>query len=60
MIANSKKVVLLCDSTKFDHLSFSKICDFRKIHSVVTDEKPTEQWIDFLKENDVELLYYEK
>lgn len=57
MIRNCKKVVLLCDSSKFDRVSFCKICDFDKINAVITDKKPSSQWLECLREKGVELIY---
>lgn len=57
MIKNCKKVVLLCDSSKFDNVSFSKIYDFDKINCLITDKKPSSRWMELLKEKRVELIY---
>jgi DeoR/GlpR family transcriptional regulator of sugar metabolism len=57
MIKNCKKVILLCDSSKFDKVSFSKICDFDKISCIITDKKPITRWMDFLKEKSVEVIF---
>jgi len=45
MMKNSKKSVLLCDPTKFDKVSFSKVCDFTKIDYLITDAKPSDEWL---------------
>ena len=57
MMRNSKKSVLLCDHTKFDKVSFSKICDFTKIDCLITDVKPSDEWTNYLKDLDVKLIY---
>lgn len=57
MIKNCDKVVLLCDSSKFDKTSFSKVCEFNMINCIITDKKPSSQWIEFLREKGVELLF---
>lgn len=57
MTNNCKKVVLLCDSSKFDKISFCKICDFDKINCIITNKKPSSRWIEFFKEKSVELIY---
>lgn len=57
MIKNCKKIVLLCDSTKFDNVAFCKIEDFDKIHYIVTDKCPSAQWENFFMEKNVTLLY---
>jgi DeoR/GlpR family transcriptional regulator of sugar metabolism len=57
MIKSCKKVVLLCDNSKFSKVSFSKICDFNKINYIITDKRLSSSWMEFLKEKDVELIY---
>lgn len=57
MIKNCKKVVLLCDSSKFNKVSFTKICDFEKANFIITDKKPSSLWIQFLMEKGVEIIY---
>ena len=57
MIKNCKKVVLLCDSSKFDKVSFNKICDFDKIDCIITDKKLSSQRAQFLREKGVEIIY---
>lgn len=57
MVKNCRKAVLLCDSTKFDKVAFCKICDFDKIHCLITDQKPPSQWMEFLKEKGVSIIY---
>ncbi len=48
--------ILAIDGTKFDKISFVKVCDVRDVDTIVTDEAPSERWIEYLKENDVELV----
>lgn len=57
MINNCKKVVLMCDYTKFDQVSFCKICNFDKIDYIVTDRKPSYNWIEFFNKMDVKLVF---
>lgn len=51
------KRVLAVDATKFDKISFVKVCDASEVDLIVTDEAPTERWAEYLKENNVELVY---
>ena len=53
--ANRK--VLAVDGTKFDKISFVKVCDVADIDTVVTDEKPDDRWVEYLRNKDVELVY---
>ena len=57
MMENCKKVVLLCDNSKFDKISFCKICGFEKIDHVITDKRPSSQWVEYFKEKGVDLDY---
>ena len=53
--ANRK--ILAVDSTKFDKISFVRVCDMADIDVVVTDSQPTERWIEHFKDKNVELVY---
>lgn len=57
MAQSSRKVVLLCDHTKFDTISFCKVMDFKSIHYLITDRKPDARWSEFLAKKDIQVLY---
>ena len=59
MIEAAEKVYLAVDSTNFGKTAFSKICDISEIDIVVTDKKPNDMWIEYLKANNVECIYPE-
>jgi DeoR/GlpR family transcriptional regulator of sugar metabolism len=40
MIASARKVILVADSSKFDHSAFAKIGELHNIHALVTDASP--------------------
>lgn len=50
--------ILCLDSTKFDQISFMKVCDIRDIDVLVTDKNPGETWNKRLIENGVRLEVY--
>lgn len=54
-VHQSQHVCLLADHSKFDRTSFSKICDFGELHSVVSDEGLAENWQTLFALNDVQL-----
>ena len=56
-ILHSTQAFLLCDHSKFDRDSFSKICDFNDIYALITNKQPNSYWIDFLASQDVKLYY---
>lgn len=59
MISRSMKRVLLIDHSKFrDHIRFL-IADFKEVDAVITDRKPNKEWIEYLTDNNVELIYPE-
>ena len=57
MIKSSKKSILLVDHTKFDSSAFCKIGDIGIIDTIITDEKPDDSWVAFLKEHHTQLMY---
>ncbi len=56
-IKNANKIILAVDSTKFDKISFVKICELADIDIVVTDVKPSNEFISVLEKNNIELIY---
>ncbi|MFF2908987.1 DeoR/GlpR family DNA-binding transcription regulator [Paenibacillus sp. NPDC057934] len=57
MQQQANKVVLLVDHAKFDRIAFIKLLSFDKIDYIVTDQKPSEEWVEFLKKHQVSLIY---
>ena len=57
MLKNSKKKFVLVDSSKFDNISLSKVCEINDIDLVVTDKKPSGDYIKYFQKNNVELVY---
>lgn len=56
-IANAREVVLLVDHTKFQAASLFKIVDWEMIKKIVTDERPTDEWIRFFADRNIELIF---
>lgn len=54
-ISQSRCVILLADHTKFDKMSFVKICDFSKIDILITDKPLSEDWMKMLSNQSVEV-----
>lgn len=46
MIDAAKIRILAADSTKFDKLSFTKICDLSDIDMIITDAEPDKKWMN--------------
>lgn len=57
MIEQAKSCILLADATKFNKTAFTKICDFDKIAKIVTDKEPNNRWLEFTRNNEIELIY---
>ncbi len=53
----AEKRVLAVDSTKFDKISFVRVCDTSEVDVIVTDCKPAERWVEYLRGKDIELVY---
>ena len=56
-LRNAKKVILAADSTKFDKISFVKICNLNDIDVVVTDVTPSDDFIKEFEKNNIQLIY---
>lgn len=57
MLNNSAKRILLCDDTKFDRVSFCRICDFDSIDMVVTNKKPSDKWLNLASSKGTGFIY---
>lgn len=57
MINSAERRILALDSEKFDKKSFVKVCQATDVNVVVTDVEPSERWVGFCHENDIELVY---
>ena len=57
IIKAADKVVLLADSDKFGRSSFSQVCDISAVNTLITNMKPSEEWIEKLAEMNIELIY---
>ena len=55
-IEQAERVVVLCDSSKFDHRSVSKVCDLGRAATIVTDSAPPGHLADALARASVEIL----
>ena len=60
MLQSAKQRILAVDHTKFDNIALSRICAITEIDIVVTDEKPSEQWLAYFNEKGIKCLYGEE
>lgn len=57
IFAAADRKILAVDSTKFDKISFVRVCDIADVDTVVTDKQPADRWIEYFKEKNVRLVY---
>ena len=57
MLENSLQKILLIDSSKFDEIKFNRICTLEEIDIIITDNRPTERYFSFFRENNIKVLY---
>lgn len=57
MLKCAKQRILAVDHTKFDNIAFSKICELSEIDMVVTDVRPSAEWMNYFAEKGIECLY---
>ena len=50
--------ILAMDNTKFDSISFIKVCDINDVNMIVTDKNPGPAWEKRIKDNGVDLVIY--
>ncbi len=55
-VANARQTVLLADSSKFESASLFKIVDFDAISCVITERAPRPAWMEFFRENQIEVV----
>ncbi|MCC6485175.1 MAG: DeoR/GlpR transcriptional regulator [Armatimonadetes bacterium] len=60
VIRNARDTVLLVDHTKFDAPSLFRICDWGPVSRIVTDRKPSAQWLEFFEERGVRVVFEEE
>lgn len=57
MLKSAKQRILAVDNTKFGNVAFSQICELSAIDMVVTDVRPSDEWMDYFTEKGIECLY---
>lgn len=57
MLKSCRKVVFLCDHSKFNQTSYRVICDYEEIDCLVTDRKPSEMWLRRLESAGVDVIF---
>lgn len=55
-IEHGQKTIVMADHTKFNRVSFAKICDLDQIDILITDQSVESEWKTSLREKQIELL----
>jgi len=57
MLESAAVKILAADYTKFNKVGFAKICDVSDIDMVVTDVKPSDEWLSYFAQKGIECRY---
>ena len=57
MAAQAVQVALLLDHTKFGRVGFVQLADLEHVHTVVTDERPDDEWMRLFQQRRIQVLY---
>jgi len=57
MMKSSKESILAIDSSKFDKIAFSKLCDVNVIHTVITDKEPSDKWMAYFDRCGIKCIF---
>ena len=57
LLEQGNKIYLLADHTKFGCVGFSKLAEIKEIDAVITDQKPSQEWLDLFADRQVEVIY---
>ena len=60
MLHSATQKILAVDSTKFEKVAFSQICDVADLDMVVTDVRPSDAWMEYFKDKGIICLYGEE
>ncbi len=57
MLQSARKAIFLCDSSKFNRTSYRVFCGLKDIDCLVTNEKPSDEWMEAFQKANVKVLY---
>lgn len=57
MIKQANKIIIVADHDKFDQIALLNLLPLEKVDYLVTDRKPADEWLDFTREHQIELIY---
>lgn len=56
LLEQGNKIYLLADHTKFGCVGFSKLAEIKEIDAVITDQKPSQEWLELFADRQVEVI----
>ncbi|MFW6318556.1 MAG: hypothetical protein ACOC1L_00080, partial [Bacillota bacterium] len=56
MLINAKKNILLIDHFKFNQDYMSKICDYKDVDIIITDQNPNDSIVNVIKKHGITLI----
>lgn len=59
IFSSAAKKILAVDSSKFDRVSFVRVCKLTGVDTIVTDLMPDPKWKGYCEDNGIELVYAE-
>lgn len=60
MLGSADQKILAVDHLKFDRSAFDRVCGFEEIDILVTDRKPSPEWMKLLEKHGIECHYPEE
>ena len=57
MMQSANSTILALDSSKFDKASFVKISEIKNVSTVVTEEKPSTEWLELFEGKGITCIY---
>lgn len=57
MIEQADTVILLVDHTKFDKVSFVKLCNYEDIDYIITDVEPSKEWMELFHSHNIKVIF---
>jgi len=56
VLQRASEVIFVGDHTKFDNPALYKIANIDELDSIVTDEKPSAQWLSACRQKNIKLV----
>lgn len=57
MLEQAEEVALLADHSKFDQSAFIALVEVKELNYIITDRKPSDEWVEYCSEHGIQLIY---